>query len=89
MAGVLLIPSIIGASSLPVISTHPRLLLTPTITDRLIAKRNANDPAWLALKARADLLATYSIFPYKYATRSQEPDNTIFYDYRDQDGSTR
>ena len=70
------------ASGLPVISTHPRLLLTPAIMTRLLAKKSANDPAWLALKARADVLTTYSIFPYKYATRTQEPDNTIFYDYQ-------
>jgi hypothetical protein len=71
-----------AASGLPVIGSHPRLLLTPSITSRLMTRKNSNDPAWIALAARADTLATYTIFPYKYATRTSEPDNTIFYDYQ-------
>ena len=66
----------------PVISAHPRLLLNASEKTRLLAKKNANDPSWLALKARADTLATYSIYPYKFATRTTEPVGTIFYDYQ-------
>lgn len=70
------------ASGSPVVSSHPRILLTPSIKAQLLAKKNANDPMWLALKAEADALVMYSILQYKYATRTQEPDNTIFYDYQ-------
>ena len=66
----------------PVISTHPRLLLTAAENSRLLAKKNANDVSWQALKASADTLATYSIYPYKFATRTTEPAGTIFYDYQ-------
>ncbi len=71
-----------AASGLPVIGSHPRLLLTPSITSRLTARKSSNDPAWIALASYADTLATYTIFPYNYANRSSEPDNTIFYDYQ-------
>jgi len=77
-----LLDSAVLAWGAPVISSHPRLLLTPAEKSRLLAKKNANDPSWQALKARADTLATYAIFPYKYDRRSEEPDNTIFYDYQ-------
>lgn len=70
------------ASGQPVVTTHPRLLLTSTIKAQLLAKKNAGDPTWTALKSRADSLATYSIYPYIYANRWREPDNTIFYDYQ-------
>ena len=66
----------------PVINAHPRLLLTAAEKSRLLAKKNANDVSWQALKARADTLATYTINPYKFATRSEEPAGTIFYDYQ-------
>jgi hypothetical protein len=77
-----LLDSAVLAWGAPVIDSHPRLLLTPAEKSRLLAKKNANDPAWQALQARADTLATYTIFPYKYDSRSEEPDNTIFYDYQ-------
>ena len=66
----------------PVITAHPRLLLSAAEKSRLTTKKNANDPSWQALKARADTLAGYAIFPYKAATRNSAPDNTIFYDYQ-------
>lgn len=69
------------ASGDPVISSHPRLLLTSTQKTRLLARVSANDAAWQALKARADTLASYSINPYSCDGRSDEPSNTIFYDY--------
>jgi hypothetical protein len=46
-----------------------------------MAKKNANDPSWQALQAQANTLTTYSIYQYDYCTRTEEPDNTIFYDY--------
>src|SRR2546428_4537479 len=60
-----------------VIATHPRLLLTAAEKSRLLAKVNASDPSWQALKARADTLATYSINPYKFATRNAAPNGTM------------
>ncbi|MBI4469734.1 MAG: hypothetical protein HY650_10475 [Acidobacteria bacterium] len=66
----------------PVIGTHPRLLLTNAEKSRLLAKKNANDVSWQALKARADTLATYSIHPYKFATSSDSPEGTIYYTYQ-------
>jgi hypothetical protein len=71
----------LAASGMPVVAGHPRVMLTPSIKAALQAKMSAGDPAWLALKAQADQLASYKIFPYVFATHSQEPDNTIFYDY--------
>jgi len=65
-----------------VISTHPRLLFNAADKSRLLAKKNANDPSWLALKARADTLATYTINPYEFATNYESPDGTIFYTYQ-------
>jgi hypothetical protein len=66
----------------PVISTHPRLLLNTAEKNRLLAKRSANDPTWLALKASADAYATYSVMQYKFATNFNRAPNTIFYDYQ-------
>lgn len=66
----------------PVVATHPRILLTPAVKAQLLARKNASDPRWLRLKARADELVTFSFFPYKWATRTTEPPNTIFYDYQ-------
>lgn len=72
----------IDAAAAAVIATHPRLLFDTAGKARLIAKKNANDPAWLVLKARADVLAAYPIYPYTFDTRTTEPDGTIFYDYQ-------
>ncbi|MEO8672185.1 MAG: hypothetical protein ABI411_12785 [Tahibacter sp.] len=69
-------------SAAPVIGTHPRLLFDTAGKARLLAKKNANDPTWLALKTRADTLATYSIHPYKFATSSDSPLGTIYYTYQ-------
>lgn len=85
----LLVPLFLGAvcaapaaaSGLPVKAAHPRLLFDAAASARLLPKKTANDPAWRALKAEADRLVGYAIFPYKYDTRWEEPDNTIFYDY--------
>jgi len=66
----------------PVISAHPRLLLSASEKSRLIAKKNANDPAWLALKARADVFASYRVLQFKYASRNDAPDGTIYYTYQ-------
>ncbi len=66
----------------PVTTARPRILLTPARVAQLRAKVTGGDPDWRALKARADTLAADRIFPYTYANRSNEPDNTIFYDYQ-------
>src|SRR5262245_53659340 len=61
---------------------RPRLLLdAPTLT-RLKGRQTAADASWQALKTRADTLATYRVLKYEYDTRTDEPDNTIFYDYQ-------
>jgi hypothetical protein len=65
-----------------VIGTHPRLLLNSTTKTPLIAKKNANDPTWLALKAEADQLLTYSILSWNENTVYSEPNNTIAYTYQ-------
>ncbi len=70
------------ATGRPIHAAHPRLLLTPESTARLRARVAAGDPSWLALKAQADTLATYTILPYDYARRTTEKENTIFYDYQ-------
>jgi hypothetical protein len=66
----------------PVISAHPRLLLSATEKNRLVAKKNANDPSWQRLKARADTLATYSINRFTLASRNDAPAGTIYYTYQ-------
>ncbi|MBS1827889.1 MAG: hypothetical protein JST93_21450 [Acidobacteria bacterium] len=66
----------------PVVNSHPRLLLSTAEKNRLLAKRTANDPAWLALKARADSLATFPVAQYKFATSDAARENTIFYTYQ-------
>ena len=66
----------------PVIATHPRLLFNAAGKSRLLAKKNANDPSWQVIKARADTLATYTILPYKFATNSQATAGTIYYTYQ-------
>jgi len=62
-------------------SAHPRIWLTGAVKAQLTAKMKAADPSWLAIKTNADRLAAYSIYPYHTDSRSNEPDNTIFYDY--------
>jgi hypothetical protein len=69
------------AAPKPVNAARPRLMMTAADKARLLAKKNANDPSWVALKARADTLATYSIYPYKFATWETTPPNTINYGY--------
>jgi len=65
-----------------VVAAHPRLLLTAAEKSRLLLKVSANDPSWLALKNRADTLATYTINQYTFATSSAAPLNTIYYTYQ-------
>ena len=72
----------VRANADPVIATHPRLLLTAAEKTRLVAKKNASDPSWVALKTRADTLATYSINRYKFASRNDAPAGTIYYTYQ-------
>ncbi|MFO0985270.1 MAG: hypothetical protein U1E76_26660 [Planctomycetota bacterium] len=66
----------------PATSAHPRLLVDAASKKRLSLKKAAGDPSWLALKARADVLATYSILPYEFATSSEARPNTIYYTYQ-------
>src|SRR5260370_41197494 len=66
----------------PVITAHPRLLLTAAEKSRLLAKKNGNDVSWQALPSPADTPATYSLHPYKSATGSDAPGGTIYYTYQ-------
>src|SRR5262245_58470262 len=66
----------------PVRAERPRLLLDQATLTRLKTRQAANDASWQALKTRADALATYRVLRYEYDTRTDEPDNTIFYDYQ-------
>ena len=79
---VLLLADRLTASGLPVIETHPRILLTAGTKASLLSKVSTGDASWVTLKARADLLTTYTVNTYKWATRTDEPPNTIFYDYQ-------
>ena len=72
----------VSGSGLPVRTGHPRLLVNSDGLPALRARASAAGPAWLALKQRADMLATYTIFPYDYQNRTAEPNNSIFYDYQ-------
>ncbi len=76
-----LLPAI-PVSAAAVIATHPRLLFDTAGKARLLAKKNANDPTWIALKAQADTLATYSINPYTFDTNADSPLGTIYYTYQ-------
>lgn len=58
---------------------HPRIFLTPTVVTALQAKVAANDQDWLDLKARADVLVTYSVPAYD---RNSWPNNSIPYAYQ-------
>ena len=82
VVGVLLTCVFSVAVADPVITTHPRLLFDTAGKARLLAKKNANDPSWLALKAQADTLATYTIHPYEYDTSYESPPGTIYYTYQ-------
>jgi hypothetical protein len=74
--------AVMAAHADPVISTHPRLLLSAAEKTRLLAKKNANDPSWQALKASADALATLPVSQYKSATRNTAAPGTIYYSYQ-------
>lgn len=75
-------PRFVSGQPLPVISGHPRLMVFLAEVPALKAKAAAAGPGWLALKPLADQLASSQIYPYEYATRTNEPDGTIFYDYQ-------
>ncbi|MEO7326752.1 MAG: hypothetical protein ABIW82_18170 [Dokdonella sp.] len=81
-ASLLLIAAVTHVSAAAVITTHPRLLFDTAGKARLLAKKNANDPSWQMLKARADELATYTINPYTFATNSDSPLGSIYYTYQ-------
>jgi hypothetical protein len=81
-AGFLFAVAAIHVAAAPVIATHPRLLFDTTSKSRLLAKKNANDASWQALKAQADTLATYSINQYKSDTNYESRLGTIYYTYQ-------
>ncbi|MGA9333724.1 MAG: hypothetical protein WBV39_05540, partial [Rudaea sp.] len=72
----------VDAMADPVIVTHPRLLFDTAGKARLLAKKTANDPSWLALKSEADTLTGYTIHQYKSDTSYESPPGTIYYTYQ-------
>lgn len=74
--------STLVADADPVVSTRPRILLTPAVKSLLLDRVRNGDPRWLRLKAVADELKTRAILPYKWATRTTRRENTIYYDYQ-------
>lgn len=67
-------------ASLPswALNSHPRIWLSSTLLTTLVAKKNANTADWVALKAQADTLKTYTVDAF---TSSGCPNNHICYDY--------
>ena len=66
-----------------VISQRPRVLLNATIKNQLIARKDANDPTWLALKAEADSYATWPVVaPYSNPANQNYRDGEINYYYQ-------
>lgn len=50
--------------------SHPRIWLDSSTSTRLNAMVAANDPAWVAMKARADALVAAPVSPYTYSSGS-------------------
>lgn len=59
-------------------AAHPRIFITSSVLSSLQAKAATNDQDWLDLKARADVLITYSVSVYD---RTATPVNSINYSY--------
>ena len=79
----LLLSSHVLFSQNPVISSRPRVLLNSTIKTQLIAKKNANDPTWIALKQQADEFCTWPIVsPYTNPLNHQYRNDEINYYYQ-------
>lgn len=60
-------------------TAQPRIWLTPAVLSVLQAKAAANDADWLAVKASADTLLTYTVPAFQV---SGGPNNAILYDYQ-------
>jgi uncharacterized protein (TIGR03437 family) len=59
-----------------IVSTRPRVILTPAVVTKLKAKALAGDPAWVAIKTQADTLVRTSVAPY-----TRTGGTGIIYDY--------
>ena len=59
-------------------ASHPRIFLTSTVISNLQAKVAANDPDWLTLKARADVIVARTVAAYD---RTATPEGYIYYSY--------
>ncbi|HYE57278.1 MAG TPA: hypothetical protein VD948_02185, partial [Rhodothermales bacterium] len=69
------------AKANPVTPVRPRVLVTPVDVQKFQARRLANDPAWIALKAKADEYVSQPIQPYNKNTVSSGWNGTLFYTY--------
>ncbi|MBK8678728.1 MAG: hypothetical protein IPN25_08590 [Sphingobacteriales bacterium] len=68
-------------AQLSVNATHPRLFLDTDTKNKLLDKKTANDPDWLALKTEADNYATLPVSTWNPTTATQWLTGTIFYSY--------
>jgi len=73
-----LVTLFLAAQTVWALNPHPRIWLTPTLISTITTKMNANDAAWVTLKANADTLKTYSVAAYD---RNVCAANTICYSY--------
>lgn len=65
-----------------IINTHPRVLLNEAIKNQLLTKKNNNEASWQALKAKADVLATYNVLSWNENTYYLALNNHICYSYQ-------
>lgn len=68
-------------AQMPVINSHPRILLDAATKATLLTKKSNNDPDWLAVKAEADNYATLPILTWNSTNASVWNTNYIFYSY--------
>lgn len=61
---------------------HPRVWLTPTLVEQLVARARANDPAWIALRDACDQWAAMPVrWPDESATGGTINGGYQYYDY--------
>ena len=68
-------------AQLPVVNSHPRILLDSAAKARLLAKKTANDPDWQALKTEADNYAARQVLGWNATNATVWNTAYIFYSY--------
>jgi hypothetical protein len=70
-------------AQLPVLTNRPRILFTPDIKNRLLAKKNAGHPDWVKLKSDADKYVTWPVVtPWENPVNQQWANAKINYYYQ-------